>query len=92
MEVTEGRQLYLLRERVRNQAFSERSVELKINKHRLQAVCNYCAIALHATLLTNRRLKIRKAVNNIVTLTHLVQEKHLNQNLTHSFDQRNTGT
>ena len=57
VEVTEGRQPYLLRERVRNQAFSERSVELKINKHWLQAVCNYCAIALHAILLTNRRLK-----------------------------------
>ena len=33
VEVPEGRQPYLLRERVRNRAFSERSVELKINKH-----------------------------------------------------------
>ena len=67
VEVRAGRPPYLLRERVRNQAFSERSVELKINKHWLQAVCNYCVIALHATLLTDRRLKKGEAVNIIVT-------------------------
>lgn len=60
VEVKEGRQPYLLLERVRNQAFSERSVELKINKHWSQAVCNYCAIALYATLLSERRLKKKK--------------------------------